>query len=242
MSGHSHWAGIKHKKAAEDAKRGRVFSKLARIITLTAKEGGGDPATNPKLKDAMEYARSFNLPKENIERAIKRGTGEIAGAALLPYTLEAFAPGGVPTLIETITDNKNRTLAEIKTILARHNGKLAGEGNVRWRFTQRGALELKIQSEKLKNRDELELGMIEAGADDIKWGDEIVKIYVPPENIAQAKTHLQNKGFEIESSNIEWVPKEEVEPDEKTRKTLEKLFEDLDELDDVQTIYSNLRG
>src|SRR3989338_9983184 len=139
MSGHSHWAGIKHKKGIEDAKRGKVFSKLARIITIAAK-GGGDPASNPKLKDAIEYARSFNLPKENVERAIKKGTGELEGATLESYTLEAYGPDGIPLIIETITDNKNRTLGELRAILARYHGKMSGEGSVRWMFEQKGVV------------------------------------------------------------------------------------------------------
>jgi len=231
---------IKHKKAATDAKRGKIFSKLGRTITIAAKEGGGNPNTNSKLKDAIEYARSFNLPKDNIDRAVKKGTGEIAGATLMPYTLEAFGPGGMPLLIETITDNKNRTLTEIKIILNRHNGKFAGEGSVKWQFIQRGMLELKSKNEKL-NRDEAELAMIEAGADDIEWGNDTATIYVPPENLTRVKTDLQNKGFEIESSGIEWTPKEKVvDKDEKTKTALNKLFEELDEQDDVQNIYSNV--
>ncbi len=241
MSGHSKWSSIKHAKAIKDAKRGKIFSKLARIITIATKEGGGNPDTNSKLKDAIEYARSFNLPKDNIDRAIKKGTGEIAGGALVPYTLEVFGPGGIPLLIETITDNKNRTLTEIKTILNRHNGKFAGEGSVKWQFTQRGALELKSKNEKFKNKDEAELEIIEVGADDIRWENDTVTIYVPPENLAQVKTDLQNKGFEIESSGIEWTPKEAVVVEnEKTKTALTKLFEELDEQDDVQNIYSNI--
>ncbi len=179
MSGHSHWAGIKHKKAITDARRGKVFSKISRLITIAAKEKGGDPETNPKLKLAIEKAKELNVPKENIERAIKRGTGQLAGAQMEEFIYEAYGPAGVAVIIEGITDNKNRTLAEIKHVLGRFEGKLAEAGSVKYLFDKKGD---------------------------------------------------------------EWLAKYPLEiTDEKSKTQLEKLFEALDENEDVQDIYSNLK-
>lgn len=239
MSGHSHWAGIKHKKEAADKKRGKIFSKLAKAITVAAKEGGGDPDMNPKLRDAMETARSFNLPKDNIERAIKKGTGELGGATLEEYTLEIYGPGGIPIIIEVITDNKNRTLTEIKTILNRHHGKFAGEGSVRWMFEKKGVIGVKTSE---KSREDAELGTIDAGAEDVKWrGSDLLYAYTKQEDLDRVKNCLKEMGLEIESATLEWTPREEVEvKDEKTKNDIIKLFEELDENDDVQSIYSNV--
>jgi len=178
MSGHSHSKTIKHKKDAIDAKRGKIFSKISHLISVAAKEKGGDPETNPKLKLAIERAREANIPKENIERAIKRGTGELAGAKMEEFTYEAYGPAGAALIIEGITDNKNRTLAEIKNILSRFGGKLADSGSVRYLFDK-------------KNED--------------------------------------------------WLPKYPLEVEQKTKEQLNKLFEALDENEDVQEIYSNLK-
>jgi len=242
MSGHSHWAGIKHKKGVEDAKRGKVFSKLARIITIAAKEGG-DPAMNPKLKDAIDYARSFNLPKENIERAIKKGTGEIEGAVFEPYTLEAYGPDGIPVIIEITTDNKNRALAELRSILTRYNGKIAGEGSVRWMFEQKGVVVLKLLVDQDEHtKESWELKAIDAGADDTQWGENgTLEIYTKPELLQRVEETLTKEGGMSESTRLEWVSKEEhhIENDE-IKKKLRRLFEELDEHDDVQEIYSNV--
>ncbi len=242
MSGHSHWAGIKHKKAAEDAKRGKVFSKLARIIALAAKEGGNNPATNPKLKDAIDYARSFNLPKDNIERAIKRGAGDVEGTTLVSCLLEAFGPGGTPLLVETITDNKNRTLAEIKTILAKHNGKLAGEGSVKWQFERKGIIAIKKPEGAKGPKEDLEFAAIDAGAEDLNWQEGgVLQIHTKTESLDKVKNNLKESGMKIQSATLGWVPKEEGTPeDEKTKNALAKLFEELDEHDDVHAIYSNI--
>ncbi len=182
MSGHSHYKSIKYQKAIADVKRGRVFSKLAKEISIAAREGG-DPTTNPKLRVAIEKARSVNLPNENIERAIKRGTGELAGEKLEEVLFEAYGPGGIAIIIEGITDNKNRTLGEIKQILNQNGGKLVGEGAVKWMF------ERKI----------------------------------------------------TEPGSLEWVPKQEIEVNEKTKDACQKLFEVLDENEAVQEIYSNIK-
>lgn len=243
MSGHSHWAGIKHKKEIADKKRGKLFSKLARVITVAAREGGGDPAMNPRLRDAIADAKSFNLPKDNIERAVKKGTGELAGEAIETVTYEAFGPQNVPLIIETITDNRNRTLGDIKTILTKHGGKLASEGNARWMFDQKGVMRINREPAEGRSREDIELLAIDAGADDVRWQDSILEIRVnDPRALASLEESLKTAGLVPESSRVEWAAKEEREiRDEKERKTLEALFEALDEHDDVQEIYSNIK-
>jgi YebC/PmpR family DNA-binding regulatory protein len=249
MSGHSHWASIKHQKAIADVKKGKIFSKLARIITIAAREKGADPATNAGLRLAIEKAKEFNMPKDNIERAIKKGTGELAGEKLEEVVFEAFGPGGIAIIIEGITDNKNRALGEIKQILTQNNGKLASEGSVKWLFDKKGVITINIKNQislpagrqaKIKN-DELELIAIEAGAEDIKWENNNLNIYVTPENFEVVKNNLEAKQIKIESSAIAWVAKEEKTLDEKSKEQAEKLFEALDENEAVQEIYSNLK-
>ena len=232
MSGHSHWATIKRAKGAEDAKRSNAFSKMARLISIAAREGG-NPESNSKLRVAIEQAKEFNMPKENIERAIKKGTGELTGETLEEFVFEALGPSGIALIIEGITDNKNRALGDIKQILNQHNGKLAGEGSVKWMFERRGC----IVVEK-KNKEEIELQAIEAGAEDIKEKDDFIEIYTKPENLEQVKKNLEEKGIKIDSASLGWAAKEEIEAN---KETAEKLFEALDENDAVQNIYSNIK-
>lgn len=232
MSGHSHWASIKHKKGAEDAKRSKIFSKAARVISVAAKEKGGDPETNAKLKIAIEQAKAVNMPKENIDRAIKRGTGELEGEKLESFTFEALGPSGIAIIIEGITDNKNRTLGDIKQILNQYNGKLANEGSVKWMFDRKGVI---ITPKK----DDLELIAIEAGAEDLKQRDDFFEIITKPEELDKVKKSLEEKNITVESASLDWVPKEEV--DVQNKETLEKLFEALDDNDAVQNIYDNIR-
>ena len=240
MSGHSHFASIKHKKGKADEARGRAFSKMARVISVAAKEGGGSPEANYKLRIAIEQAKEINMPKENVERAIKRGTGELAGERLESFVFEAYGPEGIALIIEGITDNKNRTLGDLKKILTQYNGKLAGEGSVRWMFERKGAIVInfKTQSPNVKKED-LELMVIEAGAEDIYWYDDFLDIYTKAENLEKVKKNLEKKGIKIESSSLDWVAKEEVEI--KNKEFCERLFEALDENDDIQEIYSNLK-
>src|SRR3990167_7642761 len=168
MSGHSHFKTVAATKNANDAKKGKIFSKLGRVITIIAKEKGGDIVTNAALKTAIEKAKEFNMPKENIERAIKKGTGELAGEALEEVSFEALGPGGVAIIMSGITDKKNRTLGEIKGIISQYGGKLAGEGAVRWMFARKGFIVVDSQN---KSKEELELLAIESGAQDISWDD-----------------------------------------------------------------------
>lgn len=242
MSGHSHWAGIKYKKELADLKRGQAFSKLVREIEVAAREGG-DPNFNSKLRVAIEKAKELRLPTENIEKAIKRGTGELKDEKLKEVTFEAYGPGGIAIIIEGITDNKNRTLGEIKQILNRNEGKLVGEGAVKWMFERKGAIivDYKLQIEDLKNKEKLELLAIEAGALDLYWHDDILDVYTKIEDLEKVKKNLEEKRIKIDSVSLDWVAKEEISLPEEEKRVCQKLFEALDENEAVQEIYSNLK-
>lgn len=239
MSGHSHFKTIKAQKELADAKKGKIFSKFGRLITIAAKEGGGDSVTNAKLKMVIEQAKGFNMPKENIERAIKKGTGELAGEALEEVSFEGFGPGGIALIIDGITDNKNRTLGEVKVALNQNGGKLAGEGAVRWMFERKGAITVSGEG---KSKEELEMLAIEAGADDIYWQGNQMDIYTKPEDLEKIKKILEEKQVKIESASLDYVAKEEVEISEKEKEQAQKLFEALDENDAINDIYSNLKN
>ncbi len=238
MSGHSHFKTVKATKDANDAKKGKIFSKMGKVITIAVKEGGKDSLTNYKLKTLMDKAREFNMPKENIERAIKKGAGELAGEILENISIEGFGPGGVALIIESITDNKNRALTEIKTILNKYQGKMAGEGAVKWMFDRKGVLAIELQDNQ---KEELELLAIEIGAEDVVREDSFLYIHTKPEDLEKIKKVLEGKGIKIESSLLGWVAKEDISLDKKEKETCQELFEALDENDDVQEIYSNLK-
>lgn len=228
-------------KMANDAKKGKVYSKYGRLITIAVKDGGGsgDPLKNAKLKAVIEQAKNMNMPKENIERAIKKGTGELASENLEEVSFEGFGPGEIAIIIEGITDNKNRTLGEIKTTLNQNKGKLAGEGAVRWMFDRKGTIAVKANG---KPKEDLEMAAIECGADDVKWYGEELEIYTKPEDLEKVKKALEEKQIKTESASLEWVAKEEVVISEKDKEQAQKLFEALDENDSVNDIYSNLKN
>jgi len=239
MSGHSHAKTVKRVKEAGDKKRGKAFSKIARVIIFVAKEGGGDPSSNYKLKMAIDQAKQVNMPKDNIERAIKKGTGELTGERLEQFVFEAYGPEKTAIIIEGITDNKNRSLSEIKQILNQHNGKLAGSGSVKWLFERKGVI---IIDGSQKSKEELEMDAIDAGAEDIlEHDDGFIDIYTKPENLEKVKRNLKEKEIKIESSSLDWIAKETIEVGEKEKESCQKLFEALDENDAVQDIYSNLK-
>lgn len=238
MAGHSHWKGIKYKKEAADAQKSKIFSKLARAISIAAREGGRDPETNPKLRTVIEQAREYNMPTENIERAIKRGIGELEGASLEEIMLEAYGPGGITIIIEGITDNKNRTLNEIKQILSKYNGKLVAEGSTKWMFDRVGIITMNVEG---RNKEEIELEVIDAGAQDIMWINNVLEVYSKPEELYQIKSRLEEKGFKIENAVLGWKAKEYKQVDPKDKSELEKLFLALDENEAVQEIYSNVK-
>ncbi|XOB42746.1 MAG: YebC/PmpR family DNA-binding transcriptional regulator [Candidatus Nealsonbacteria bacterium] len=243
MSGHSHAKTVKSKKEAGAKKRSQIFSKMNRLITVAIRSGGPNPETNSKLRMAIESARSFNMPNENIERAIKKASGEGKGEKLEEFVFEAYGPGKTAMLIEGITDNKNRSLGEVKKILSQHNGKLVQEGAIKWMFERKGyvAIKFETQNEELKDKEKLELAAIEAEAEDVAWNNDNLDVYSSVENLEKVKKNLEEKGIKIESSGLEWKPKEEIELDEKQKQSCQKLFEALDENDDVQDIYSNLK-
>lgn len=242
MSGHSHAKTIRREKNITDQKRGQMFSKMARLISVAVKQGGANPETNPKLRGAIETARSLNMPKDNIDRAIKRGTGEIAAEKLEEVLFEAYGPGGIALIIEGITDNKNRTLGEIKQILNQNNGKLANAGSVKWLFEKKGVIEVPSdKNEDKREKEDLELLAIEAGAEDIYWHNSLLDVYTKIEELERVKKNLEEKGIKIEGASLDWVAKEEISVDEKAKESCQKLFESLDENDAVQEIYSNVK-
>jgi YebC/PmpR family DNA-binding regulatory protein len=243
MSGHSHAKTVRKKKEADAKKRGQIFSKMARLIQVAVRQGGPNPETNSKLRMAIELAKSYNDPSENIERAIKKATGEIEGEKLEEISLEALGPDGVALIIEGITDNKNRTLSEIKNVLTRFNGKLASEGSVKWMFERKGCItvNLKSQNSKFKTKEDLELIAIDAGAEDLYWYDDNLDIYCEIKDLEKVKEKLKERGIKIDSATLDWKPKEMIDLDEKKRQNCLKLFEALDELDSVQEIFSNLK-
>lgn len=233
MSGHSKWAQIKHKKGAADAKRGALFTKLARAITVAAKNGA-DPTMNFQLRLAIDQARAANMPRENIERAIARGTGEgKEGIEQIMY--EAYGPGGVAILIDVLTDNKNRTVSNLKHILASHGGNLANPGSVTWMFERKGVVRLKGP---IENREALELKLIDAGAQDIKDEDGDLIIYSAPDKLKEITEALGR--IPLEYSGIEWIAKDKISvTDTEIQEKLEKLYNALDEDDDVNDYSSN---
>ena len=234
MSGHSHAKTVKATKDAADTKRSKEFSKLAKEITIAAREGGGDSASNPRLRSVMEKARSFNMPRDNVERAIKRGTGEGDEAQLQEVLFEAYGPGNIAILIQGITDNKNRMLGEIKQILLAHQGKLVEGGAVRWMFEQKGVIMIKGVKE------DLELAAIEAGAEDMYWHDnEFLDVYTKPEDLEKVREIL-SQNAQIESFSLGWVAKERIQASQSDTGAAEKLFEVLEENDSVQSVYSNI--
>lgn len=243
MSGHSHAKTIKHQKDLADKKRGAAFSKMIRVITVAVKEGGVNPETNNKLRMAIDLARTVNMPKDNIERAISRASGADAGEAFVEFLFEAYGPGNIAVLISGITENRNRALGEIKQILNQNGGKLVGEGAIQWMFERKGVVDIDIenQPQELRNKESLEMAAIEVGANDIRWYENVLEIYTEPEKPEIVKKALEEKGLKVESFSVGWIPKEEVGAEEKIKNQCEKLFDALDDNDAVQEVYSNLK-
>lgn len=234
MAGHSHWAQVKHKKGAVDAKRGKLFSKLLNEVAIAAR-GGADPEGNTRLRMAAERARSFQVPQENIERAIKRGAGLTGETQLEEVRYEAYGPGGAAVVIRTITDNRNRTLGEIKAVLNKLGGKLAEGAAVRWLFEERGV----IRMNRSDFSEALMLALIEAGAQDVRDEEDQTLVLADQKNLEPLKRCLQERGIEILDSQMELVAKNEINIDQKTKEQLDALAEALDELPDVEEIYTN---
>ncbi len=236
MAGHSKWANIRHKKAAQDAKRGKIFTKLAREITVAAREGGGDPESNPRLRAAIERARKFNMPKENIERAIKRGTGEIAGETFEEVTYEGYGPGGVAIIVKCLTDNRNRTAAEVRHAFSKHGGNLGTSGCVSWMFERKGVIVVPADS---YDEETVMLTAIDAGADDVVSEDGKFVIYTQPSELEAVRKGLIDTGIEIEEAKLDLIPTTTTRVEGETALKVLKLLEALEDLDDVQEVYSN---
>ncbi len=236
MSGHSKWAGIKHKKAAQDAKRGKLFTKLIREITVAAREGGGNPDTNPRLRTAIDRAKDANMPLDNIEKAIKRGTGELPGVTYESCIFEGYGPGGVAIIVEALTDNKNRTSAEIRNIFSKKGGNLAGSGNVSWIFNKKGYV--LIDKNEISEEELLNLS-IEAGAEDVKTEGNNYEITTDPKDFESVKQALKEKNVKWELAELTMIPTSTVKLQGQQAKQLLSLIEALDEHDDVQKVYAN---
>ncbi len=236
MAGHSKWKQIKHYKAATDAKRGAQFTKLIREITMAAKLGGGDPAGNPRLRTAIEAGRAASMPKDNIERAVKKGTGELEGVEYSEITYEGYGPGGVAILIFSLTDNANRTVAEIRHKLSRFGGNLGAANSVSWMFERKG--QIYLDASKYSEDAALEAAL-DAGAQDFSAEGEHFVITTDPADMHSVKSTLESKGFVAAESEIASVPKNMVHVEGKTAETLVKLLEELEELDDVQKVAAN---
>jgi YebC/PmpR family DNA-binding regulatory protein len=238
MSGHSKWSSIKHKKGAADAKRGKLFSKLSRAIIVAAKEGGGDPANNLALQNAIEKARSYSMPKDNIDRAIAKGTGEGAdGAAFEVVVYEGYAADGVAVLVETLTDNRNRTAADVRHAFAKHGGSLGTTGSVAWLFERRGVVVVPGEG---VDEDELMLAAAEGGAEDVEPDGDVFEVTSAPEDVSGVRAAIEAAGFTVDSVDVAMLPKTTVEiADEATARKVIKLIDVLEDSDDVQEVYAN---
>jgi YebC/PmpR family DNA-binding regulatory protein len=238
MSGHSKWAQIKRQKGANDAKRGQMFTKLAREITVAARQGGGDPETNFRLRLATQRARSMNMPQENITRAIARATGGADGAAQLEeVTYEGYGPGGVAIFVEALTDNRNRTVAEVRNVLTRNGGSLGENGSVAWIFEPRGIVVVNLDT---NDADEVTLQAIDAGATDVNLADKMLEIYTNLENLEEVRRTMEDAGLEVETAERTFVPKTMVTLDDQKSTQVVRLIERLEDLDDVQNVSANL--
>jgi len=237
MSGHSKWATIKHAKGAADAKRGQMFTKLIKEISIAARMGGGSVDGNPRLRTAVLKARAANMPKDNIDRAIKKGTGELEGVTYEELAYEAFAPGGVALLIEVLTDNKNRAAADVRNILTRAGGQLATAGSVSRLFKRQGIISL--DGEKY-TEDQVMEAAIDGGAEDVSLSDGVISVTTAPEDFETVVNALTGKKFETISAEISMVPEADVSLDNDATAKVLKLIDKLEENDDVQNVYSNI--
>jgi len=236
MSGHNKWSTIKHKKGAADAKRSKVFTKIIKELTIAAKLGGGDPDGNPRLRTAIAQAKSANMPKDNVANAIKKGTGELEGVTYEECMYEAYGPGGSALCIEVMTDNKNRTVAELRHILSKHGGALAESGSVAWQFDRKGRIY--VEKEKIGEDALMEMAL-EAGADDVVDGGDMWEIYTGPGDLEPVRGQLEAKGLEMDEVKLALVPKTTVTLDEKKAESLLKLLDIIEDSDDVQNVFGN---
>lgn len=237
MSGHSKWANIKHRKGKQDAKRGKIFTRIAKEITISARDGGGDPDMNPRLRLAVQSARAVNMPSDNINRAIKKGTGELEGSSYEEITYEGYAPCGVAVIIESVTDNRVRTVAEIRSVFNKQNGNMGESNSVMWNFGRKGVFAINTNG---KTEEELFETIIEAGADDLEYDEESSRIICAMENFNSVNKYLNENKFDITEGKLEYIPSNTtpVSTEDDARKVM-KFIDAMEDLDDVQNVYAN---
>jgi YebC/PmpR family DNA-binding regulatory protein len=237
MAGHSKWANIKHRKGAEDAKRGKIFTKLVKEIIVAARMGGGDPNANPRLRAAIQNAKSNNLPKDKVERSIRKGTGELEGVNYEESFYEGYGPGGAAILVESLTDNKNRTVSEVRHLFTKHGGKMGESGSVNWMFDKKGWLAVKKEE---ADEETLMMVALDAGAEDIKEEDpENFEVITPPDALEAVKTALEEAEIPFENDEITMLPQNYVSLAGKEAEQMFRLMDALDDNDDVQKVYTN---
>ncbi len=237
MSGHSKWATIKHAKGLADAKRGQMFTKFIKEISIAARMGGGDPNANPRLRTAILKARGANMPKDNIDRAIKKGTGELGAAIYEELNYEGYGPGGVAVLVEVLTDNKNRAAANVRNLFSKNGGNLGATGSVSYMFNRKGVIEYDAAT---VNEDAMMEAALEAGADDVANEDGVLTVTTDPVNFEKTLEALQSKGFESVSASVSMIPDTWSSLDADTTRKVLKLIDKLEEDEDVQNVYTNL--
>jgi len=236
MSGHSKWSTIKRKKGAADAKRGKIFTKLIKEITISAREGGGDPGANPRLRLAIDNAKAANMPADNIERAIKKATGELEGVTYHELMYEGYGPGGVAMLIEVATDNKNRSVAEVRHLLSKYNGSMGENGSVAWMFNRKGIITLPIQN---KSEDEIMDIVLEAGAEDLHTEEDFFEVQTDLESFEPVGKALVAADLQIENASLQWIAKNTVNIGTEDAEKVMRLIEAMEDSEDVQNVYSN---
>jgi YebC/PmpR family DNA-binding regulatory protein len=236
MSGHNKWSTIKHKKAAADARRGRAFTKLIKEITVAARTGGGDPENNPRLRAAIAAAKAVNMPKENIERSIKRGTGEIEGVTYEEFSYEGYGPGGVAVLVDIMTDNRNRTAAEIRHIFSKSNGNLGENGCVAWMFDKKGLI---VVEQGSTDEETLMDVALEAGADDVRDEEDVYEVYTPTDSFDAVRQAFEEREIPLVSAEITMVPRNTIRVEGREAEQMLRLLERLEECDDVQNVHAN---
>ena len=236
MGGHSHWSTIKRQKGASDAKRGQLFTKLSREITVSAREGGGDPSMNSRLRLAIDKARESNMPADTIKRGIERGVGGGDAAALVETTFEGYGPGGVAIIIQVVTDNRNRTVSELRTTLSRNGGSLGESGSVAWQFDSVGFIALEVGD---GDPEEVALAAIDAGAEDVRTEDGRLEVYTAPTELIKVRKALEEAGLAVSTAELSMLPKNTFALDESSAGQVLRLLDILEDLDDVQKVYSN---
>jgi YebC/PmpR family DNA-binding regulatory protein len=236
MSGHSKWSTIKRKKGAQDAKRGKVFTKLIKEITVAARLGGGDPGGNPRLRTAIQAAKAANMPQDNVTRAIAKGTGDLEGVSYEEFAYEAYGPGGVAILIQVLTDNRNRTGSEVRHILTRNNGTMAEPNAVAWNFDKKGFIVLPREG---VDEDALMNAVLEAGAEDMEPSDDQFEVTTSPDAFEDVREALEKASFPIDSAEVTMLPKSTVKLEGKSAEQMLRLMEALEDNDDVQNVYAN---